>query len=175
MHRSRVVFFFIMLGIVLGIWRCNSTTTTQTTAVKPAASVPPPTHSSVIVPPPNASPVVTPTTSPVLAQAATPAGPDLKKTAERVIPAGGELSVFDSAGRLLRNGTGFFISDDGRLVTSRSIVHGGAHAISPANDGKIYNVTGILEEAEPSDSAILKVQVKEKVPFCTPNKTAPFE
>ena len=176
MNKSRLIFFLAVLGVVLGIARCNSRQTTQVTA-KPAAAAAPtiPTKrgSSLLIPPSNPSPVVTPTPSAVLTQAGSTA--DFAKTAERIASSVVALSVFDASGKLLRNGTGFFISDDGKFVTSRSIVDGGAHAVAKAADGKIYNVSGILAEARPADLAVLKAEVKERVPFVSPNKTAPFE
>ena len=43
---------------------------------------------------------------------------DLPKLANRVQPAVILVTVFDSSGKLLRTETGFFISDDGRFVTT---------------------------------------------------------
>ena len=173
MNKSRLVFFFLVLGVVLGIARCNSRSTTQTTVARPSASTPPRPGSNLLVPPPSAPPVVTPTASALLAQNNTAV--DFKKTAERILPSVIALSVFDGTGKLLRNGTGFFVSEDGKFVTSRSIVDGGANAVAKTADGKIYNVSGILAEAAPSDVAVLKAQVKDRVPFVSPDKTAPFQ
>jgi TonB family protein len=173
MNKSRVIFFFGVLAIVVSIARCNSRTTTQTTETKSAAPSGSPASNSLLIPPPITAPVTSPSASAALAEAS--AGPDFKTTAERITPAVLSLSVFDTSGRLLRNGTGFFISDDGKLVTSRSIIDGGSHAVAKSNDGKIYNVNGVLADDTASDVAVLKAQVKERVPFVAPNKTAPFE
>lgn len=173
MNKSRLVFFLVVLGVVVAIARYNSRTTSPATSAKPAATVAPKVTSSLLVPAASASPIITPTPSAVLAHASGPA--DLRKFADRISPSVLALSVFDGAGKLLRNGTGFFIGDDGRFVTSRSIVDGGAHAVATASNGKIYNVNGILAESATADVAVLKAQVKEKVPFISPNKMAPFE
>jgi len=173
MNKSRLIFFLAVLGVVVGIARCNSRTSDQTAATKPAATAQPRATSNLLVPPSNTSPVVTPTPSAVLAQAQ--ATVDLKKLAERISPSVVALTIFDGSGKLLRNGTGFFVSEDGRFVTSRSIVDGAAHAVAKASNGKIYNVSGILAEATPADVAVLKAQVKERVPYISPSKTAPFE
>src|SRR3954464_9316540 len=173
MNKSRVIFFFAVLAVVVGIARCNSRTTMQTTETKPVAPASSPTNNSLLIPPAVNSPVVRPSASAGVAQASP--GPDFKKTAERITRSVLALSVFDTSGRLLRNGTGFFISDDGKLVTSRSIIDGGSHAIAKSSDGKIHNVDGVLADDATSDVAVLKAQVKEKVPFVVPNKTAPFE
>jgi TonB family protein len=172
MNKSRLLFFFVVLAIVIAIARYNSSKIRPTAETKPVTRSPSPTSNSLLIPPPVTSPAAKPSASAV-AQAA--AGPDFKKTAERITPSVLSLSVFDNSGRLLRNGTGFFISDDGRLLTSRSIVDGGSHAVARSSDGKIYNVNGVLADDAASDVAVLKAQVKDKVPFVAPNKTAPFE
>ncbi len=173
MNTSRIIFFFAVLAVVIGIARCNSQKIMQTAAPKPAVPLTSPGNNDLLIPAPVASPVAAPSASAAVAQASP--GPDFKKTAERITPAVLELSVFDNSGRLLRNGTAFFISDDGKLVTSRSIIDGGSHAVAKSNDGKIYNVIGVLADDAASDVAVLKAQVKERVPFVAPNKTAPFD
>src|SRR4051795_10511648 len=173
MNKSRAIFFFAVLAVVVGIARCNSRSMKQTAERTPAAPSGSPRSNSLLIPPPVTSSVAAPSASAPVAQAST--GLDFKKTAERITPSVLALSVFDTAGRLLRNGTGFFISDDGKLVTSRSIIDGGSHAVARSSDGKIYNVNGVLADDATSDVAVLKAQVKEKVPFVAPNKTAPFE
>jgi TonB family protein len=80
--------------------------------------------------------------------------------------------VFEPSGKLLRTGTGFFVSEDGRFITSRSIVDGGANAVAKTSDGKIYNVLGILAEAGPPDVAVMQAEIKQRVPFARPNKDA---
>src|SRR6185503_2138859 len=44
------------------------------------------------------------------------------------------VSVFDASGKLLRTGTGFFVSDDGKLVAPRALVEGGVNAIASTAD-----------------------------------------
>jgi TonB family protein len=171
MNKSRLVFFLVVLGIVFAIARCNSKRLAQTNPPRPASVRSTP-ASSLLIPPPNPSPVATPTPAPVMAQTAPQV--DFKKIAGRIIPSVIGLSVFDASGKLLHHGTGFFVSEDGTFVTSRSIIDGGTNAVAKAADGKIYNVTGILAEAPPADLALLKAEVKERVPFITPTKMAPF-
>ncbi len=173
MNRSRLIFFFVVLGVVLGIARCNSRSTSSTTAARPVTPEPRHAHSNLLIPPSKASPVVTPAPTAALAQIGTTA--EFKAAAEKITPAVIALAVFDASGRLLHKGTGFFVSDDGRFVTSRSIVDGGTNAVAKTSDGQIYNVSGILAESAASDLSVLKAQVKGKVPFLTLNKTAPFE
>jgi len=167
MNTSRIVFFCVVLGVVIGIARCNSRQTSQTNA-KPAAATPQsPANSTILVPPPQPAPAGT--TAPTQSSQ-TQAPVDFQKVADRVSPAVIGISVFNAAGKLLRNGTGFFVSDDGRFVTSWSIVDGGAHAVAQTGDGRIHNVLGILADAVPADVAVLKAEVKERVPFLAPKR-----
>ena len=85
------------------------------------------------------------------------------------------ISIFDSSGKLLRNATGFFVSEDGRFITNRSAVEGGVHAVAKTRDGKIYNVTGVLADAAKLDLAILKAHPKERIAFLSLSKAAEID
>lgn len=173
MYKSRIAFFLIVLCLVIVIAKYNSRKISQTAgaAVVAASVTPAPAKSTILIPPPSTSPAAT-SASPVAVATHTAAAPDFQKVADRVAPAVILISVFDPSGKLLRNGTGFFVSDDGRLLTSRSVVDGGANAVAKTSDGQIYNILGVLAEAAPSDVAVLKAQVKQHVPFLSPNKAA---
>jgi TonB family protein len=137
-----------------------------------------PVFTGVPIPPENMSPVTAVASnappSPGQAQASsTPAGTSgLQKVAPSVSPAVILISVFDNPGKLLRTGTGFFISEDGKFVTSRHFVEGGAHGVVKTSDGGIYNVSGALTEGATLDVSVLQAEVKKKVPFLTSGKTA---
>jgi len=164
MNRSQVIFFFAVLVIVVAIARYNSRSTAVT---QNSASSPPPT--SVLIP---ASPAASPSAASASVRA--PNAPaqlsqnqsaQFRKVAAQVAPAVILISIFDSSGKLLRNGTGFFISEDGRLVTSRSVVEGGAHAVAKTSDGRIHNVSGVLANGGTLDLVLLKAEPKQPVPF----------
>lgn len=74
------------------------------------------------------------------------------------------VTVFDASGKLLRTGTGFFVADDGRLITNWRTAEGGAYGVAKMGDGTICNVTGILASSTTLDLALLKAEVK-RVPF----------
>ena len=175
MNKSRLIFFFAVLAVVFAIARYNSSKTELAQGPKPTPSPSPASSkSSVLIPPPAASPVTTPAATSVLAQtSATPA--ELRKTADHIASSVVAISVFDGPGRLLRNGTGFFISPDGKLATSRSVINEGAHAVAKTTDGKIYNVTGILAQDADTDVAVLKTEVKGTVPFVAADKAAALD
>jgi TonB family protein len=102
---------------------------------------------------------------------------DLPALANRVQPAVILVTVFDSSGKLLRSETGFFISEDGRFVTTAHAIENGAHAVAKAGDGGIYNVAGILSSSSSLDLAILKADVKRvpRVPFLALDKNTVIE
>jgi TonB family protein len=70
------------------------------------------------------------------------------------------VTAFDSKGNLLRTETGFFISADGRLVTTAHAIEGAVNAVAKTADGGIYDVTGVLAASKASDLAVLKSDVK---------------
>src|SRR5947208_3758636 len=96
---------------------------------------------------------------------------DLAKLESRVQPSVIWVTVFDPKGNLLRTETGFFISPDGRFVTTARAIEGGINAVAKTADGGIYNVSGILSASTELDLAVLQVDVK-KVPFAGPKKNA---
>src|SRR5207247_6019291 len=96
---------------------------------------------------------------------------DLPKLANSVRSAVILVSVFDSSGKLLRTQTGFFISDDGKFITTAHAIEGGANGVAKTGDGGIFNVTGILASSSPLNLAILRADVK-RVPFLALNENA---
>jgi len=96
---------------------------------------------------------------------------DLASFENSVRPAVIWVTVFDSSGKLLRTQTGFFISADGRLVTTARAIENGINAVAKTADGGIYNVGGILAASKALDLAILQADVK-RVPFLRLNSDA---
>src|SRR5438552_12616112 len=77
------------------------------------------------------------------------------------------VTVFDSKGNLLRTESGFFISTDGRFVTTAHAIEGAVNAVAKTGDGGIYNVSGVLAASKELDLAVLQAEVK-RVPFVEP-------
>jgi TonB family protein len=155
----------IILFVILGISWCGRKSKPEYTGIPvPAQSASPGASAAASAGPAGAKSSPAP-----VAQAP---GPDFRKVAERVRPAVILISVFDEPGKLLRTGTGFFISEDGKFVTNRRVVAEAAHGVAKTSDGGIYNVTGALTQAESADLAVLKADVKKTVPFLTSGKAA---
>ena len=96
---------------------------------------------------------------------------DLSKIESNVRPAVIWVTAFDQKGNLLRTESGFFISGDGRLVTTARAIEGAVNAVVKTGDGGIHNVTGALAVSKESDLAVLQADVK-RVAFVELNKNS---
>ena len=99
---------------------------------------------------------------------------DLSQLENRVRPAVLWITIFDSSGKLLRTETAFFVSGDGRFVTTAHAIEGGINAVAKMVDGRIYDVSGVLAASTTLDLAVLQADVKY-VPFLTLNKNPNLE
>lgn len=70
------------------------------------------------------------------------------------------VTAFDAKGNLLRTETGFFISADGRFVTTAHAIEGGVNAVAKTADGGLYDVSGVFTVSKSVDLAVLKAEVK---------------
>lgn len=163
MNKLRVILFFALLGVVILIARHNSKPTSRPES--PALSTPESQIASSNVAP--SVPATAPVASPSPPSKQDPSA-NFQAASERIRSAVILLSVFDNSGKLLRNGTGFFIADNGRFITSKSVVEGAAYAVAKASDGGLYNVSGFLTEA--GELAVLKAEPKKTVLFIGPLK-----
>jgi TonB family protein len=118
---------------------------------------------------PTAAPV---NQSPLASPSQTPSS-ELGNVEAKVRPSVIWVTTFDSKGNLLRTESGFFISADGRFVTSAHAVDGGVNAVAKTADGGIYNVTGVLTASKSSDLAVAKAEIKPQklLRFLDLNKT----
>jgi TonB family protein len=150
---------------------CGRKSTTQIADESPAAQSPSPLVVSTPVQSPGSSP--SPTRA-AAAEAAQRQTFDLSQLENSVRPAVFWVTMFDSAGKLLRTETAFFISSDGKFVTTAHAIDGGINAVAKTADGGIYNVSGILAASTTLDVAVLQADVKH-VPFLTLNKSPNLE
>src|SRR6266702_4366271 len=122
-------------------------------------------------PPPITSTSQSPIASPVSQLPQTSAGqiPSTEgaELESKVRPSVIWVTVFDSKGNLLRTESGFFISADGRFVTTAHAIEGAVNAVAKTGDGGIYNVSGVLAASKELDLAVLQAEVK-RVPFVEP-------
>jgi TonB family protein len=107
----------------------------------------------------SAVPAITPSPE---AKAGQGLSSDLEKIGTNVRPSVIWVTVFDSKGNLLRTESGFFISADGRIVTTAHAIEGAVNAVAKTGDGGIYNVSGVLAASKELDLAILEAEVKPR-------------
>lgn len=161
-HSHLALISGFLLVVILAISWCGRKPKPEFTGIPIPAETPSASAFAKLTPYPSASATVAQATTPPPSQ--TPSS-EFKKVASKVGPAVILVTIFDASGQLLRTGTGFFISGDGRFVTNWQIVEGGAHAIAKSTDGKIRNVTGVLAASPTLDLALLKAETKTGVPF----------
>jgi TonB family protein len=119
------------------------------------------------------SPAVAPVSQSPNANASQTPSSELTNLETKVRPSVIWVTAFDAKGNLLRTETGFFISADGRFVTTEHATQGAVNAVAKTGDGGIYNVTGILAASKASGLAILQADVKpaKLLRFLDLNKT----
>ena len=77
-----------------------------------------------------------------------------------------EIVTQDKKGSPLATGTGFFISNDGKLVTNRHVVEGAAGIVAKTEQGSFFVCKGVLAEKKDADIAILKFEATN-IPYLT--------
>jgi S1-C subfamily serine protease len=77
---------------------------------------------------------------------------------QKARPAVVKVIVNDAEGKPLSQGSGFFVSKEGIVVTNWHVIAGGASAKITREDGTILKVVGILTFNREIDFALLKVQ-----------------
>jgi TonB family protein len=171
MKHLRLVIGYALCLLILGTAGCRPKPKSQIVG-EPSPEQP---LSSPIIPSPAQQPSSSPSPiQPSEVKAEKVQSLDLPKLAGSVQPAVILVTVFDSSGKLLRTETGFFISDDGRFVTTARAIDNGVNGVAKTADGGIYNVAGILTSSPSLDLAILKADVK-RVPFLSLSKDAKRE
>jgi S1-C subfamily serine protease len=82
-------------------------------------------------------------------------------------PAVLKITAYDSTGKPLRFGTGFFISDDGELVTNRHVIEDASTVTAETASGASYACEGALLEPKDLDLVMLKFKARgvEKLVF----------
>ena len=68
------------------------------------------------------------------------------------------VSVSNDRGKVLGTGSGFVVSDDGRVVTNHHVVEGGDRAEVTFKGGRTVEVEGVLAFDEEADLAVLKLR-----------------
>ena len=163
----------LALFVILAYSWCGRNPPGQTTLVTPTPTpTPPPTTASATV---AVTVVASPSVSVAPTTATPPAHtppPEFQMVAQKADPAIVELTVFDAKGQLLRSGNAFYVSRDGLLATSLDLVADAAYGVAKSSDGKIRNVTGVIDFSKTSGLAILRGETKVGVSFLSLQKNS---
>lgn len=85
---------------------------------------------------------------------------DLSALVKKVDPAVVVINVFDKGGKLKGIGTGFFVKEEGILVTNYHVIAGGVRAEAKLSSGEVVSIEGILSEDREGDLILLSLEVK---------------
>lgn len=86
------------------------------------------------------------------------AADELMALARKVRPGVMFIMVSDESGRVIASGTGFIVSDDGKLVTNRHVANAGPRITAKAPNGRQYRVLGALAEDSDQDLVVLQIE-----------------
>jgi S1-C subfamily serine protease/class 3 adenylate cyclase len=133
---AAAVLLVIALALGLGFWVVSHRAAPKSTSTSPKRSPSPP----------------------ALAETGKPL--DLPALAQKATPAIVLIVGYDAAGKIVKTGSGFFVSADGRLVTNCHVIEGIVNAQAKLESGAIYNIDGVLACSSALDLAVLKADAR---------------
>ncbi|MFZ3214197.1 MAG: trypsin-like peptidase domain-containing protein [Terriglobales bacterium] len=80
----------------------------------------------------------------------------VKRSSDAVV----QIVTSDSLGKEMALGSGFLVSEDGRVVTNYHVIKGAHSAVIQLSNGAFFPVDGVLAEDAERDLAVLKVSGK---------------
>lgn len=81
---------------------------------------------------------------------------DVMALTRKVRPSVVLLVIRDEAGHELGSGTGFIVSNDGKLITNRHVAQAGPRLFAKAWNGRLYPVTGLIATDPEQDVVLMK-------------------
>jgi len=87
---------------------------------------------------------------------------NLPSIIKRIKPSVVIVFAYDNKGEFLKLGSGFFISQNGDIITNYHVLQGASSAEVKTSDGKSYPITYIVAEDEQSDIIRLSVDIPSK-------------
>lgn len=99
---------------------------------------------------------------------------DLSYLAKTGSPSVAQIIIYDVEGNEVATGTGFFISQDGRMITNYHVIEDAASAVIKTKNQAFYAVEGLLAYSSEGDLALLKIKAVE-TPFLTLEDKNPGE
>ncbi|MFH1011054.1 MAG: tetratricopeptide repeat protein [bacterium] len=90
---------------------------------------------------------------------ATWAQQELPDIIERISPSVVVILTYDETGRVISQGSGFFVDNNGTVVTNHHVIEGGSRYEVRTSDGKTHKVSGILADDIDGDLALLSTDI----------------
>ena len=87
---------------------------------------------------------------------------NLPSIIKRIEPSVVVILTYDKEGKALGQGSGFFISQDGDVITNRHVIQGANRAEVKTSGGKVYPVKKVVAEDEEGDLVRVSTDVPEK-------------
>ena len=84
---------------------------------------------------------------------------DVPALVKKIQPGVVMILIYDKAGKALGQGSGFFISGKGNVITNRHVLAGAHRAEIKASDGKVYPVKSVLVEDKAGDLLMMSVDI----------------
>ncbi|MBU1290789.1 serine protease [bacterium] len=106
--------------------------------------------------------IQTPTSTPPLAKPKEKPIESLPSIIKRIEPSTVIVFTYDRKGNFLRLGSGFFISQNGDVITNYHVLQGASSAKVKTSDGKTHPITYIVADDEQSDIIRLSVDIPSK-------------
>jgi putative serine protease PepD len=85
---------------------------------------------------------------------------DISGLAKKVVPSVVTVNVFNREGKWRGGGTGFFVKEEGLLVTNRHVIDGKVRALAKLSSGEFLPVEGVLSVDSNGDLVLLTLGVK---------------
>jgi S1-C subfamily serine protease len=85
---------------------------------------------------------------------------DISGLTKKIVPSVVTVNVFNREGKWRGGGTGFFVKEEGLLVTNRHVIDGKVRALAKLSSGEFFPVEGVLSEDRGGDLVLLTLGVK---------------
>jgi serine protease Do len=85
---------------------------------------------------------------------------DISAFAKKAVPSVVTVNVFNREGKWRGGGTGFFIKEEGLLVTNRHVIDGKVKVLAKLSSGEFFPVEGVLSEDRNGDLVLLTLGIK---------------
>jgi len=90
---------------------------------------------------------------------------ELTQVVKKVSPATVTILTYDKNGEIIGQGSGFFISKDGDIITNRHVLTDAHRADIKTANGKVYHIAKIVAENKEADIVRAKVNIPESVHY----------